>query len=243
MITEQQRLVDFNCNYDVLIRLTEHGKDMLRKKYEEAKIPFKNPEENDDGWSKWKLWEVMENFGSQCHLGFVNQPFLPGIKLVYENDSEVEQQQEPLEIAEKWYTTDELHDSILKTGAVPKDTRSREFAEWLAHQYRLAMAKGIQIFRDQADECKAELQSAVSQKNQEIKTLNTICTRVSEANERLEVTVSKKDEEVEKKDEEIKALRKSIQRTEHRLHNYIRWFENTFEHNEELRKELGKPQR
>jgi hypothetical protein len=32
-----------------------------------------------------------------------------------------------------------------KTPAIPSDVRSREFAEWLAGQYRLAMAKGAEL--------------------------------------------------------------------------------------------------
>jgi hypothetical protein len=35
-----------------------------------------------------------------------------------------------------------------KLQAIPRDVFSVEFAEWLCDQYRLAMAKGIQLGRD-----------------------------------------------------------------------------------------------
>lgn len=54
-----------------------------------------------------------------------------------------------------WYKVDEIEHHIARVNspslmeaadkAIPTDVRSREFAEWLAHQYRLAMCKGIQI--------------------------------------------------------------------------------------------------
>ena len=60
------------------------------------------------------------------------------------------------EIASEWYTVDEVHWSVVEhkavlgsSIAVPPDVTSREFAEWLTDQYRLAMAKGIQIGRGQ----------------------------------------------------------------------------------------------
>jgi hypothetical protein len=51
-----------------------------------------------------------------------------------------------------WYTVDEIHRSIQnrhKSGFVkteiPADIESRDFADWLTEQYRLAMTKGIEI--------------------------------------------------------------------------------------------------
>ena len=52
----------------------------------------------------------------------------------------------------KWYDVDGIHRSIIQKEKqlgclepIPKDVQSREFAEWLANQYRLAMAKGVQL--------------------------------------------------------------------------------------------------
>ena len=62
----------------------------------------------------------------------------------------------PWEIAEAWYDVEGIERAIRNSGtdepgtwrAVPHDVYSRQFAEWLTQQYRLAMAKGIQLGRD-----------------------------------------------------------------------------------------------
>jgi len=43
-----------------------------------------------------------------------------------------------------WYSTNEIADAA-KRGLIPTDVTSTEFAEWMAHQYRLAMHKGMRI--------------------------------------------------------------------------------------------------
>lgn len=53
------------------------------------------------------------------------------------------------EIAEAWYTEEAIYNSINR---VPTDVTSREFARWLTHQYRLAMAKGIQLGRSGSED-------------------------------------------------------------------------------------------
>jgi len=52
-----------------------------------------------------------------------------------------------------WYGVDEIHRQLTRTrdpltnerSGIPRDTTSLDFAEWLAEQYRLAMAKGADI--------------------------------------------------------------------------------------------------
>jgi hypothetical protein len=58
----------------------------------------------------------------------------------------------PWEFACNWYTPDEIAYSIARNKRgfadnpeVPTDIYSQEFADWLTHQYRLAMRKGIEI--------------------------------------------------------------------------------------------------
>lgn len=60
----------------------------------------------------------------------------------------------PYEFARAWYNVDDIHRSINRKGIekqlgdldpVPKDVTSREFAEWMAGQYRLAMMKGANL--------------------------------------------------------------------------------------------------
>ena len=70
------------------------------------------------------------------------------------------------EIARDWYDADSIHRSINRTGLpgafgavepIPRDVQSKEFAEWLTRQYRLAMVKGIQLGRERED-LKAEIE-------------------------------------------------------------------------------------
>ena len=62
----------------------------------------------------------------------------------------------PWQFACDWYDVDGIHACLQRMpnqrlagderyGQIPEDHTSREFAEWLAHEYRLAMTKGIQI--------------------------------------------------------------------------------------------------
>ena len=59
----------------------------------------------------------------------------------------------PWEYACSWYKTDDIHRSLTQKSSfgepshesIPKDTSSREFAEWLANEYRHAMRKGAEI--------------------------------------------------------------------------------------------------
>lgn len=61
---------------------------------------------------------------------------------------------QPWEFACKWYDVDSIHRSITRPESmrqlgdappIPPDVNSREFAEWLADQYRLAMRKGAEL--------------------------------------------------------------------------------------------------
>lgn len=68
----------------------------------------------------------------------------------------------PWEFCCEWYKPGEIAWSIARMRAgfggfaieannkIPEDVYSPEFAEWLTHQYRLAMNKGIQIGRREA---------------------------------------------------------------------------------------------
>ena len=66
----------------------------------------------------------------------------------------------PFEIAESWYDAQSVHRSILRcrdlkgpsSETVPTDVHSEEFAKWLTTQYRLAMAKGVQLGRDGSED-------------------------------------------------------------------------------------------
>jgi hypothetical protein len=58
----------------------------------------------------------------------------------------------PWEFAVDWYKVDQIHHTLnsndRRRGPIPEDHKSREFAEWMAHEYALAMHKGIEIGRE-----------------------------------------------------------------------------------------------
>ena len=77
----------------------------------------------------------------------------------------------PFEFAEQWYDEDSIARSIKDSRSIvsfvegrkiPTDVYSPEFARWLTHQYRLAMAKGIQIGREQEKAAVDELKGCGS---------------------------------------------------------------------------------
>lgn len=52
----------------------------------------------------------------------------------------------PWEFACQWYDVESIHHGINHDKSiVPADVYSREFAEFLAEQYRLAMRKGVEL--------------------------------------------------------------------------------------------------
>lgn len=73
--------------------------------------------------------------------------------------------------AENWYNSDQIFDSILRRynpllsepkDKIPSPAFSREFSDWLTHQYRLAMSKGIELANAKALERIKELESQIT---------------------------------------------------------------------------------
>ena len=61
----------------------------------------------------------------------------------------------PWKFVEDWYKEKEIFHNIQRQRngetlliQLPTDVYSLEFAQWLTHQYRLAMAKGIELGKD-----------------------------------------------------------------------------------------------
>jgi len=66
----------FNVNDSVRVRLTDYGKEILRKEFdvmhESFPMAFKEfalPKEDSEGWSSWQMWSLMETFGKYIRLG------------------------------------------------------------------------------------------------------------------------------------------------------------------------------
>jgi hypothetical protein len=82
----------FNINYNVRVKLTEHGKQMLEQDHNEffrsigrlEKFPYKPRQEDENGYVKFQLWELMKHLGMYCGLGR-EMPF-DTVILIDEND-------------------------------------------------------------------------------------------------------------------------------------------------------------
>ena len=66
----------FNINDTVKVRLTDIGRDELRAQYEDLQmhatslLPYQPPVEDENGYSTWQLWVLMQKFGDlMCNGG------------------------------------------------------------------------------------------------------------------------------------------------------------------------------
>jgi len=83
-----------NINDMVKVRLTDEGRRLHRANHDEfvngiktrsgkpITLEYDAPKEDTDGWSRWQLWSLMQEFGHHMSLGR-NPPF--------ETEIEVEQ--------------------------------------------------------------------------------------------------------------------------------------------------------
>lgn len=81
--------IHFNINNYVWVKLTELGKEILKKNHDELQtlikqsggkntFDFNLPETNENGYSKFQLWALMVEFGNHLYLGCIS-PFEPNI--------------------------------------------------------------------------------------------------------------------------------------------------------------------
>jgi len=68
--------MEFNINHDVWVKLTDNGREVLRKQHEELnrllnqERDYTPVTEDNDGWSRWQLWTLMDELGPfQCMMG------------------------------------------------------------------------------------------------------------------------------------------------------------------------------
>ena len=68
-------MTEFNINDTVMVRLTDYGKAKHRESHEKfykqlgMNVEYMAPKEDEDGWSKWQLWDLMSEFGQHISLG------------------------------------------------------------------------------------------------------------------------------------------------------------------------------
>lgn len=81
--------IHFNINNYVWVKLTDLGKEILKKNHDELQslidnsggkciLEFNHPETNENGYSKFQLWALMAEFGNHLYLGCI-PPFEPNI--------------------------------------------------------------------------------------------------------------------------------------------------------------------
>ena len=67
----------FNINCNVRVKLTEHGKQMLERDHNEFwgsrgmldKFPYQPYQEDENGYVKFQLWNLMDKLGKYCGIG------------------------------------------------------------------------------------------------------------------------------------------------------------------------------
>lgn len=70
----------FNINGEVRVKLTEFGFKVHRQNHYDlfrhlAKLPpYTRPDVDKDGWSRFQMWTLMQEFGSSVRMGG-DQPF------------------------------------------------------------------------------------------------------------------------------------------------------------------------
>lgn len=86
--TSAPQPVALNINHIVRVRLTDSGRAALARQHVEfwanagraEPYPYTPPKEDAEGWSEWQLWNLMQDLGHLCRLGF-EPPFETTIQL------------------------------------------------------------------------------------------------------------------------------------------------------------------
>ena len=65
----------YNLNYNVKVKITAKGHEILRLNYEQllgkltSQYPYEPPKIDEDGYSEMQLWEVAHQFGAAMYNG------------------------------------------------------------------------------------------------------------------------------------------------------------------------------
>jgi hypothetical protein len=74
-----------NINSFVKVRLTDVGKRIHREAWDSLFMPqhvtYRAPEEDEEGYSKWQLWSLMNVYGRHIGLG-LDLPFESEIEIL-----------------------------------------------------------------------------------------------------------------------------------------------------------------
>lgn len=78
-------MIKFNVNDMVLVKLTDFGRECLKKDWEKefwGDLAFSPIEEDEYGRSGWRLWNLMAVFGAHLAINFTKQPFEAEIEIL-----------------------------------------------------------------------------------------------------------------------------------------------------------------
>jgi len=79
--------IPFNINDQIRVKLTDHGRKIHREQFEELRAFCKKtsewkyvpPAEDENGWSSWQLWCLIDLFGAHVGMG-CQSPFETNIE-------------------------------------------------------------------------------------------------------------------------------------------------------------------
>lgn len=78
----------FNLNNNVKVKLTQIGRDELKRQHIELYTSLGQPEEpyipkkeDKEGWSTFQMWSLMNKFGNMIGMG-ISQPFETVIEII-----------------------------------------------------------------------------------------------------------------------------------------------------------------
>lgn len=84
-------MIKFNVNDMVRVKLTDYGLECISKNhnrlYGDRAESFRDyvPTADENGWTKWQLWDLMHEFGPHLSKGLNNVPFETEIEILNES--------------------------------------------------------------------------------------------------------------------------------------------------------------
>lgn len=79
----QNKTFKFNINQFVRVRLSDFGRAIHRREWDAFPYcSYQPPHEDENGWSRWQMWDLMRTFGPHLFNGAVELPFATEIEIL-----------------------------------------------------------------------------------------------------------------------------------------------------------------
>lgn len=104
--------IPFNINDGVKVKLTESGIVHYKRHFAEVGIITDGPPIDDQGYTRFQLWDLMKTFSDQVFMGNLNPPFETGILIELSNVEYNHKVKLPQFIINTMYGYDNLHDML-----------------------------------------------------------------------------------------------------------------------------------